>query len=224
MWVSLYSLFAGWVFAGVPPSLKSSIRSKRSCVATEEVCIHWQLPAVELHHRSHDCFFLIFVWAGSCHISCTGELAGPQKPEEFFKSLSWRHSRAQRYQGPGLLSRNSTLRFQAAFLSDPAAFRPTIVNCLPSLVIMRWQTWALRCLWSWCLRQLWKLQMAINNSAYEFISLCFHLFKSGIGDVKLDYKDRWWGKWAEWVWSMTSIWSSERKLKKSGDCDATIKK
>lgn len=97
------------------PFLKSNTRSECLCVAGEKVSVHWQFPAVELDRRSHDCFLLIFVYAGSCRISCEGALPGPQKPEEFFKSLSWRHSRAQRYQGPGLLSRNSTLRFSLPF-------------------------------------------------------------------------------------------------------------
>lgn len=49
--------FTGWEFVDAHPIPKSSTRFKRSHVANEEACVHWQLPAVELDHRSHDCFF-----------------------------------------------------------------------------------------------------------------------------------------------------------------------
>lgn len=53
---SFYSL--NKCFTRAHPFPKSSMRFKRSCV-------HWQLPTVELDHKSHDCFFLIFVPTGS---------------------------------------------------------------------------------------------------------------------------------------------------------------
>lgn len=83
----------------------------------------------KLRHASFWSFF------SPAHVTLhvKGHFQVHKNPEEFFISLSWHHSRAQRYQGPPLLSRNSTLRFWAASLSDPAAFSGTVVNCLPSL-------------------------------------------------------------------------------------------
>ncbi len=129
-------LFICWISVCWSLSLpsKSSTRFKRTRVASEEVCVHWQLPAVEPDRKSHDCFFLIFVHAGSCHISCKGDTSkGLKNQRNSSNHCPGVTPGLSGIRGQGSYREIARWGFRLPFSLTLRHFSSTVVNCLPSL-------------------------------------------------------------------------------------------